>query len=265
MSSPADQLILRPLQPSTQIGSDSLPCWSFPITDFKTVTKGDWDFSVREFTRIYYYAQAHQIPGNGGPLLDDDVRTHVRDQLLSISGPMGDHSYSWMQCGNQEQDAGTPQELADQRGFLNDVEDTAGDFLEWLLRRWSLILIAVPALTELKAFAGVYDFASEQFVTAAVVAAGAAAAAELRIPETENHLLQIESSRYLKNQIIIRELGDYPGVNDFRSDQKDIKAWLLQTLQGALKSDFSEYNARPYQYFTMSSVLNLADFAEDDD
>lgn len=257
---------LAGLERQGQLGSSGLPCWSLPISDFKTKTEGEWDVSVRALTRVLYFSDQHSMPGNGGALLDEDVRNHVRDDLLNVSGPMRyEESYSWMQCGNEENDTGSPQDLADDRGFLHDVGQSLGDFWDWFKHHWSLLLLAVPGLAELELFAGEFYLAAGPAVVAAVAVVGAAAAAELRIPETENHLLQIESSRYLKNQLIIRELGDYPGVEDFRDDQEDIKEWLLEHLQTYIKDDFSEYNARPYQRYSVNSILNLADFAEDTD
>ena len=103
-------------------------------------------------------------------------------------------------------------------------------------------------------------------VGAALAFVGGGAAAFLRIPETENHLLMIETSRYLNNQEIIRELG--PGGNNvdvFQDDQEEVKEWLLERLQGILKNDFQEYNARPYQRYSVTAILNLHDFADDNE
>lgn len=85
-----------------------------------------------------------------------------------------------------------------------------------------------------------------------------------RIPESENHRLMIESSRYLANQWALDHLGDAdPGR--YPEFQSEIKEWLLDRFQKVLSGDFSEYNARPYQRYAMDAVLNIADFAKDQD
>ena len=84
-------------------------------------------------------------------------------------------------------------------------------------------------------------------------------------PESENHRLMIESSRYLNNQIILAEIG--PGDDNKKyiaSDQAQVREWILTRLQRIVEEDFIEYNARPYQRYSLSAVRNLADFARDD-
>ncbi len=78
----------------------------------------------------------------------------------------------------------------------------------------------------------------------------------LPIPETENHINMIETSRYLANQLLYIREGD-PKYDNARNGMDD---WWLQRLQHFLMHDFIEYNARPYQDYTMSALLNLYTF-----
>jgi hypothetical protein len=95
------------------------------------------------------------------------------------------------------------------------------------------------------------------------------------VPETENHILLIESSRYLTNQLWFKRTGDrrynnkanhvggigqggLPGALPVPSMDR----YLLRTLQGFLKDDFIEYNSRPYQRYSFAAIQNLADYAE---
>ncbi len=71
------------------------------------------------------------------------------------------------------------------------------------------------------------------------------------IPETENHVLMIEAARYLTNQL----RGE---------DNEAVTLFLLNMLQGFLCFDFREYNARPYQAFSVRTITLLHDFAKDD-
>ena len=105
------------------------------------------------------------------------------------------------------------------------------------------------------------------------------------VPETENHINMIESSRFLTNEImfsktheaqydnanhiaiidplsliISNELEQTPNINGVT-----MKQYWLNRLQNFLKTDFIEYNARPYQDYTMHSLQNLHGFSSDAD
>jgi hypothetical protein len=43
-----------------------------------------------------------------------------------------------------------------------------------------------------------------------------------------------------------------------------LSAWLLKKMQAILQNDFEEYNARPYQRYSITAILNILDFAEED-
>ncbi|QKW10075.1 hypothetical protein HUT18_30310 [Streptomyces sp. NA04227] len=79
-------------------------------------------------------------------------------------------------------------------------------------------------------------------------------------PETENHLLMIESSRYLINQLKHQTAGD---VYDNKSN--GLHKWLLKTLQVIAEHDFLEFSARPYARHSIHALLNLYEFADDID
>ena len=87
----------------------------------------------------------------------------------------------------------------------------------------------------------------------------------LRIPESENHLFMINTSRYLMNRLIIEALPDENDRERYEDDQEEIKEWLLERLQKVASEDFREYNARPYQRYTIMAIMNLHDFANDSD
>ncbi len=73
----------------------------------------------------------------------------------------------------------------------------------------------------------------------------------------------IETSRYLKNQIILKEVPK--NSESLASEQAELKRWLLNFMGGVMRHDFAEYNSRPYQRYSLVAILNLADFAEDND
>ena len=73
----------------------------------------------------------------------------------------------------------------------------------------------------------------------------------VNIPETENHILMSQTSRYLTNQLL--------GIDN---ETNKFNAWMLQRLQILLENDFTEYNAKPYQQYSMMALQNLYDFAD---
>lgn len=79
------------------------------------------------------------------------------------------------------------------------------------------------------------------------------------IPETENHLLMIESSRYLVNQLRAER------SDDARYDNSDngLRKWLLGNMQRLAMHDFLEFNSRPYQRHALHPLYNLYEFARD--
>jgi hypothetical protein len=242
-----------------QVGSSDLPCH----LAIDASTKGEWDVKVRDLVRVYYLNPTDDAVSL---VLDDKVQQHLFNDLLSISGPLGDASYSLFQCGDQEDSTGSPDDRADNTSDGGSFIGSVGDAGSWLLRRLALLLLFAAALLTLGALAGAIPVAGPIIV--GVSTAGVAVIAYVltfgRIPETENHRMMIETSRYLTNQIIIDHLSADDG-EEFAENQKAIKTWLLNDFKTFLTSDFREYNARPYQRYSVIALLNIIDFAEDAD
>ena len=85
---------------------------------------------------------------------------------------------------------------------------------------------------------------------------------DIDTPETENHLLMIESSRYLFNQL---RADKNPGDVTFDNTENKLRKWILNYMQRVTKHDFLEFNSRPYQRMSLHALLNLYEFALDDD
>lgn len=79
-------------------------------------------------------------------------------------------------------------------------------------------------------------------------------------PETENHLLMIESSRYLVNQLLHNRPPHDPRFNNAANG---LSRWLLGYMQTIAKHDFLEFNARPYARLSLHTLYNLHEFARD--
>jgi hypothetical protein len=81
--------------------------------------------------------------------------------------------------------------------------------------------------------------------------------------ETENHMLQMETSRFLTNILLTRQAVRHKApVNPSWDNQANgLNGYLLTFLQSLLKFDFIEYNAKPYQEYAIPAIQNLFDFA----
>ena len=87
----------------------------------------------------------------------------------------------------------------------------------------------------------------------------------ISVPETENHILMTESSRYLTNQLLNRERRDNGQVPlaQYDNEKNGMNRFLRRYLAEFLKTDFSEYNSKPYISYTTMPLLNLVEYAED--
>ena len=250
-------------QGNRQLGSADLPCyWSDPTHLFDgfnfSKTQGDWDATLRVLVRVAYLAGER---GRAFFQLDPDALKHLSEKLLSVDGAPAQESYSLFQCGNQERSTGPAADRVEDTDWTDEVVDSIGDLFSWLLKRLLLIAVAAVALSVLVAIPG-------GALLAAIAAVGAAGAlgivAFLRIPETENHLMQINSAKYLINQLVITELTQKgEDQHGLPTDHAATREWLLRKMQTMLKQDFVEYNAIPYQRFTLGAIMNLRDFARD--
>jgi hypothetical protein len=78
-------------------------------------------------------------------------------------------------------------------------------------------------------------------------------------PETENHLLMIESSRYLFNQLRF----DRTPARPLENRNNGLMTWLLGYMQRIPQHDFLEFNSSPYARLALHALLNLHEFARD--
>jgi hypothetical protein len=210
---------------------------------------GEFDVVVRGLVRLLYLA--------GADLLSGDTIDHMYKELLATSGPPSDGSYSQIaDCTEPAGDElGSPEDRTDRYTWYNELGQDISDFFSWLIK-FAVIAAAVPPALIASPF---------------LLAAGVDPTdlnvpvpfADVRVSETENHRLQIESSKYLVNADIIARLEaeNYGGLDGWKSDQAKVREWLLRRLQDITIHDFREYNSRPYTRYSLNAVLNLYDFA----
>lgn len=78
-------------------------------------------------------------------------------------------------------------------------------------------------------------------------------------PETENHLLMIESSRFLINQMRYYRTGDL----NYDNSANGLSYWLKKYMSVIAKHDFLEFNSMPYARLSIHALLNLYEFARE--
>lgn len=257
-------------------------------------THGEYDVILRNLVRILLMRPAN-TRGNYLDVLDQATYEHLRNERLTLDGGPGLQSYAVTDCGNTEEHTGSPEERADDYTFAEDfgdaLEEAGSSFLDAL--DWFLVHVVLPLLV-IAAAAGAIGLvaALATFLgiePAAVVAAGLGAALIIsgdpllpftvctvlpgfnflkvcRVPETENHLLMIETSRYLTNQIFRSDLEamNHSVPSAFNNWTNGLRGWMLDHFRQFLIQDFDEYNARPYQRYSVNAILNMYDFAADD-
>jgi hypothetical protein len=80
------------------------------------------------------------------------------------------------------------------------------------------------------------------------------------LDDTENHVLQVEISRYLTNQLL---LENDPSKIEYDNTLNGNKEWMLKHLAIFLRTYFVEYNSRPYELFTVKALSILHSYAYD--
>jgi len=229
-----------------QVGTEGARCHLFGET------KGDWDASLKNLIRIAELDRRE-------PILSEESRTYLNHVLIDIDGGPAQEGYTFWECGNEERSVGSPQERSDERSSVESILDDIGDS-GWDLLALALLLLIIVAALAVATLAVAAKAAAAVLIAAAAVIVAGTGLLFVEIPETENHLWMINSTKYLNNQYIMNS-----GGSGYATDQADLRDWILQDMQRILRNDFIEYNSRPYQRYTLVAIANLADFASDDD
>jgi len=280
-------------------GTDGLPC----ITSFRFGNedgiKGDWDMSVVAYTRMSYFLhealeknwQWALVPlGSDLPLPKDapsftppkqlptgntfqDAMRKLDQFLLTLRGAPNDGTYNLvLTCGNPDNHYGSATDYVKGNDVYDEADgqrpsSTGSDVAKWLLALLLLLvmLALAAAAAAAAALAGIVGAAAAAIAAAVVVAAVIALTVFISpgIEETENHLLMMNSSKYLKNKLMLVELnksGDREGFKKVKEQNEEVREWLLERFKQIAEDDFVEYNSRPYGVWSMTGLLNLHDF-----
>ncbi len=261
---------VKAMKKTSKLGSSGVPCianLTDPILIAQLFTgdgpnfgdvvlpEGEWDVNNRELVRLLYLGSA--FPGKAGGVLEPSTIDYMYTDLLAATGKLSDGSYPILYDCNEPagDELGSPEDRADRDAWYNDVADFLGDALEWF---------GITYLTY-----GLGPFGAIALIGVPLLLAGTVGSPQdllgdltLSVPETENHRLNIETSKFLTNADSIAHLkANNYGTGDLEDEQKDVREWLMRRLQNIAQNDFQEYNARPYSRYSLNAILNLCDFA----
>lgn len=261
-------------------GSGHLPCHLFG-----SPPEGDWDMSVALLTRLTFLLRKagtlRTLTGESGDAMDK-----MQTRLLTLSGGPAQEVHPIWHCGNPDNQYGSARDRLDDNNFYDpdlgkDVDgddegsNTGDDFLDFLSFLLLLLILLAIGLA-LAAIAALLAAIFGPILGAIILAILIALAAVADIPqliagalfggaeETENHLFMQNSSKYLKNKMLIEEsaaIGDTDAVKDYEEFNEDIQKWFMERMQRVAVNDFAEFNAKPYGRLSFTALLNVHDFA----
>jgi hypothetical protein len=249
---------IRAMEKTSQMGTDKLHCVENDPTLISGAfaRKGDFDVVVRDAVRILYMGT---LPRQN--VLEAETITYMYEHLLAARGPVSPGEYSMVaDCHDPAGDElGTPEDYADRESWYNEALETLSDIFKWLFNL-PIRLLATGLVSGVSLAIAPFLLMAGVDPTELILPHW-----DITVGETENHRLMIETSKYLTNAAIIRELKriNHDNVSDIEEYQTEVRSWLLHTLQQIAIHDFQEYNARPYTRYSLNGILNLYEFADD--
>ncbi len=270
-------------------GTDTkaLPCLSdLRFKNAMDGVRGDWDMAVLEYTRLAHVLYSVRDTRAG---VNHDVNAALDDlntRFLTLrsspsQGATARESFNLIfSCGGLPNQSGSALDTVrgnDDPGvgrYPADVRDAVdgSTFWEDLLRFLVVLAFIVAAVLAAAIVGGFVAAVLGGGVGVAAVATGTVLTVLLTslftgsIPETENHLLMQNSSRYLKNKLMMAELSQQGHREEFDTVaelNEELRSWLLERMQRIAEEDFVEYNSKPYARLSHYALLNLIDFACD--
>jgi hypothetical protein len=279
--------VVTPELPGTS--ASKLPC----LSEFKLKVSGvdgDWDMAVIEYTRLasllYRFGRSTQAIGAD---VDAAIAALNRRFLTLRSSPEQGATARELfnlvtSCGNLPNQFGDAIDTVSGSGadpgadrYSEAANDAVGkkSFWDSLLRFLAAVVIVVAIALGAALAGAVAGIIAGALAGAVAVAVAVAVVVGLivlitflggGIEETENHLLMQNTSRYLKNKLMMAELSaqdERKGFDTISDLNEDVRSWLLERLQRIAREDFVEYNAKPYNRLSHASILNLLDYACD--
>lgn len=265
--------------------ADKLPClseWKVGLDGLA----GDWDMGVIEYTRLAHilYRVRETNFGVGHEVAAALEELNQRFLTLRSSpeqGATARESFNLAtSCGNLPNQSGSAIDTVNGTGasdpgrYNEDGKDALDGTTFWedLLRFLAILALVVAAIVAAAIVGAIAAAALGAGLGAAAAVAAVVAIVAIgslffaSIEETENHLLMQNSSRYLKNKLMMAELSQQGHREEFdviAELNEELRIWLLKRMQRIAEEDFVEYNSKPYGRLSHFSLLNLIDYACD--
>jgi hypothetical protein len=209
----------------------------------------------------------------------------LQNRLLTLSKGPAEEVHELWQCGNPDNQYGSARDRLDDN-YVYDWDtdkvvegdatgsDTGDDLLDFLaflalvivllFLGWALAQIALLLISLLGPLLGVIALIIALAIAIIEDVPQLIAGVLFGGPEeTENHLFMQNSSKYLKNKMLIEDsaaIGDTDAVEKYEDYNKKIHEWFMERLQRVARDDFAEFNAKPYGHFSFTALLNMHDF-----
>jgi hypothetical protein len=256
--------------------------WTWPWDTIEGV-EGDEDMGVIEYTRLTHLLYVARTANPDLRVDADAALTKLNRWLLTLRGEPAAEKYNvFWSCGNFTNGFGSAEDTVEDNDVYNQDlgnsvsgEDDSDDSFWEKLWKFLRVLLAAAAIGLLigAALGWLLGAGLSAAIPGAILGAIAMGAVILvvtvlgaSIPETENHLLMQNSSKYLKNKLMMAELraaNNRDGFDDITDDNDDVREWLLERFAEIVEDDFLEYNSKPYNGLSSKAILNLIDFACD--
>lgn len=264
-------------------GTDKLPCINaLPLNPLEG-TKGDWDMAVLQYTRLAFLIYAAKQSREEVADEADAALDKLNRWLLTLRGGPATELYDlFWSCGNPANSYGSASDYVndndvyheDMKRTVSGKDDSKPSFWKRLWRFLRILLVAAAVALALGLALGALVGLSGGVLGGVAFGATLLGAAIVvvvwqtvwlgGIEETENHLFMQNTSKYLKNKLMmaeLRESGDRKGFDQVADENEDVREWLLKRMKRVVEEDFAEYNSKPYSRFSHQSILNLIDYA----
>lgn len=260
-------------------GSSGLPCHLVG-----SPRKADWDMAVALLTRLTFLLRKAGTLRT--PTAESaDAMDKLQTRLLTLSGEKAQEVHPIWHCGNPDNQYGSARDRLDDNDFYDpdlgkdvDGKDEGSNFWDDLLDFLALLLLIIAVaiiVIVLVVLAVILVMLLGPILAAIVLAVLLIVGAVVEVPqliagalfggveETENHLFMQNSSKYLKNQMLMEEsaaIGDTDAVKEYGAFNEEIHDWFMKRLQRVADNDFAEFNAKPYGRLSFTALLNIHDF-----
>jgi hypothetical protein len=230
---------------SARAGAAILYAANLPLPDQGIGNEADYGFEIlAKMAYADYFSGPDQVPERSSP---STLRKEVNDSI-------------------EKQTAGRVGSSIEELGLLGEYDVLLTAYVQLYYKYYDVLSPNArdKLFHTLLSQRGQYDHTQELSLNGGIFG---------NVPETENHQLMTQAAKYLTNQLYYQESvaegrPDHDNFDNNRNGNRDGNPPMVNVILGMLNSylrtDFVEYNARPYQDYTMTALMNLESYSYDD-